>query len=99
MFEVGFNHFFRGRSGDFWGDHIWAAADQRTRGFLLGATAGRTILSGAGLQHQDGSSHLQSAALSDCRAYDPTFAYELAAARFLQHVSQILSDFRLVSVW
>lgn len=60
------------------GDHIWAAADQRTRGFLLGATAGRTTLSGEGLQHQDGSSHLQAATVPNCRAYDPTFAYELA---------------------
>lgn len=60
------------------GDHIWAAADQRARGFLLGATAGRTTLSGEGLQHQDGSSHLQAAAIPNCRAYDPTFAYELA---------------------
>lgn len=60
------------------GDQIWAAADQRTRGFLLGATAGRTTLSGEGLQHQDGSSHLLAASIPNCRAYDPTFAYELA---------------------
>lgn len=60
------------------GDLIWAAADQRTRGFLLGATAGRTTLSGEGLQHQDGSSHLAAAAIPNCRAYDPAFAYELA---------------------
>ncbi|MBY6117171.1 alpha-ketoglutarate dehydrogenase [Mameliella alba] len=60
------------------GDLIWAAADQRARGFLLGATAGRTTLSGEGLQHQDGSSHLSAAAIPNCRAYDPCFAYELA---------------------
>lgn len=60
------------------GDLIWAAADQRARGFLLGATAGRTTLSGEGLQHQDGSSHLSAAAIPNCRAYDPTFACELA---------------------
>ncbi|MBT56754.1 MAG: pyruvate dehydrogenase (acetyl-transferring), homodimeric type [Mameliella sp.] len=60
------------------GDLIWAAADQRARGFLLGATAGRTTLSGEGLQHQDGSSHLWAAAVPNCRAYDPCFAGELA---------------------
>jgi len=60
------------------GDLIWAAADQRARGFLLGATAGRTTLSGEGLQHQDGSSHLAAASIPNCRAYDPTFACELA---------------------
>ncbi|MGR3762019.1 alpha-ketoglutarate dehydrogenase [Roseobacteraceae bacterium NS-SX3] len=60
------------------GDLIWAAADQRARGFLLGATAGRTTLSGEGLQHQDGSSHLWAAAIPNCRAYDPAYAYELA---------------------
>ena len=60
------------------GDLIWAAADQRTRGFLLGATAGRTTLGGEGLQHQDGSSHLVAATVPNCRAYDPAFACELA---------------------
>ncbi|MEO1575811.1 MAG: pyruvate dehydrogenase (acetyl-transferring), homodimeric type, partial [Pseudomonadota bacterium] len=60
------------------GDLIWAAADQRARGFLLGATAGRTTLSGEGLQHQDGSSHVQAALVPNCRAYDPAFAGELA---------------------
>ena len=60
------------------GDLIWAAADQRARGFLLGATAGRTTLGGEGLQHQDGSSHVQFAAVPNCRAYDPAFAYEVA---------------------
>jgi pyruvate dehydrogenase E1 component len=60
------------------GDLIWAAADQRARGFLLGATAGRTTLGGEGLQHQDGSSHVVAASIQNCRAYDPAFAYELA---------------------
>src|SRR2546427_7564691 len=60
------------------GDLIWAAADQRARGFLVGATAGRTTLSGEGLQHQDGSSHVVAATVPNCRAYDPAFAYEFA---------------------
>ena len=60
------------------GDQIWAAADQRVRGFLLGATAGRTTLSGEGLQHQDGSSHLVAATIPNCKAYDPAFAGEMA---------------------
>src|SRR5437870_1966963 len=60
------------------GDLIWAAADQRARGFLIGATAGRTTLSGEGLQHQDGSSQLMAATVPNCRAYDPAFACELA---------------------
>ncbi|BCG65088.1 MAG: pyruvate dehydrogenase E1 component [Methyloprofundus sp.] len=60
------------------GDLIWAAADQRTRGFLLGGTAGRTTLNGEGLQHEDGHSHLMSATVPNCISYDPTFGYELA---------------------
>ncbi|WP_031435273.1 pyruvate dehydrogenase (acetyl-transferring), homodimeric type [Methylomarinum vadi] len=60
------------------GDLIWAAADQRTRGFLLGGTAGRTTLNGEGLQHEDGHSHLIAATVPNCYSYDPTFAYELA---------------------
>ena len=60
------------------GDLLWAAGDSRTRGFLLGATAGRTTLAGEGLQHQDGSSHLAASTVPNCRAYDPCFAYELA---------------------
>ncbi|MEP7056800.1 MAG: pyruvate dehydrogenase (acetyl-transferring), homodimeric type, partial [Caldimonas sp.] len=60
------------------GDLIWAAADQRARGFLIGATAGRTTLGGEGLQHQDGSSHLVAATVPNCRAYDPSHAGELA---------------------
>ena len=60
------------------GDLIWAAADQRARGFLIGATSGRTTLGGEGLQHQDGTSHVAAATIPNCRAYDPAFAYELA---------------------
>ena len=60
------------------GDLIWAAADQRSRGFLLGATSGRTTLGGEGLQHQDGHSHLMASTVPNCVAYDPAFAYELA---------------------
>jgi pyruvate dehydrogenase E1 component len=60
------------------GDLIWAAADSRARGFLIGATAGRTTLSGEGLQHQDGTSHLIASTIASCRAYDPCFAHELA---------------------
>ncbi|MFJ4064417.1 alpha-ketoglutarate dehydrogenase [Pseudomonas sp. NPDC089996] len=60
------------------GDLIWAAADQRARGFLIGATAGRTTLAGEGLQHQDGSSQLVAATVPNCRAYDPAFAAEVA---------------------
>jgi pyruvate dehydrogenase E1 component len=60
------------------GDLIWAAADQRARGFLIGATSGRTTLGGEGLQHQDGSSHLSASTIANCRAYDPAFAGELA---------------------
>jgi pyruvate dehydrogenase E1 component len=60
------------------GDFIWAAGDLQTRGFLLGATAGRTTLAGEGLQHQDGHSQLLATMVPNCRAYDPTYAYELA---------------------
>ncbi|MDA0813950.1 MAG: pyruvate dehydrogenase (acetyl-transferring), homodimeric type, partial [Verrucomicrobia bacterium] len=60
------------------GDLIWAAADSRARGFLIGATSGRTTLSGEGLQHQDGTSHLLASTIPSCRAYDPCYAYELA---------------------
>jgi pyruvate dehydrogenase E1 component len=60
------------------GDLAWAAGDSRARGFLLGATAGRTTLNGEGLQHEDGHSHLMSATIPNCISYDPTFAYELA---------------------
>src|ERR1700735_472979 len=60
------------------GDLSCAAADQRSRGFLIGATAGRTTLGGEGLQHQDGSSHIVAATIPNCRAYDPAFAGELA---------------------
>ncbi len=60
------------------GDLIWAASDMRARGFLIGATAGRTTLEGEGLQHQDGQSLLAASAVPTCRAYDPAFGYEMA---------------------
>jgi pyruvate dehydrogenase E1 component len=60
------------------GDLAWAAGDMQARGFLLGATSGRTTLAGEGLQHQDGHSHLMASTIPNCRAYDPTYAYELA---------------------
>ncbi len=60
------------------GDFIWAAGDSQTRGFLIGATAGRTTLAGEGLQHQDGHSQLVATTVPNCVSYDPTFAYELA---------------------
>ena len=60
------------------GDLAWAAGDSRSRGFLLGATAGRTTLNGEGLQHEDGHSHLLSATIPNCISYDPCFGYELA---------------------
>jgi pyruvate dehydrogenase E1 component len=59
-------------------DLIWAAADQCTRGFLLGATAGRTTLNGEGLQHEDGHSQVFAATVPNCVSYDPTYAYEVA---------------------
>src|SRR6202000_1134207 len=60
------------------GDFIWAAGDMCARGCLVGAPAGRTTLAGEGLQHQDGHSQLVATTIPNCRAYDPTFAYELA---------------------
>ena len=72
-------------------DLIWAGADQRVRGFLLGATSGRTTLGGEGLQHQDGSSHIMAATVPNCRAYDPSFACEVAV--ILNHgMKQMLED-------
>ena len=64
-------------------DLCWAAGDMRARGFLLGATAGRTTLNGEGLQHEDGHSHLISSTVPNCRSYDPAYAYELAV--IIQH--------------
>ena len=61
------------------GDLCWAAGDSQARGFLLGGTSGRTTLAGEGLQHQDGHSHVLFSNVPNCRAYDPTYAYELAA--------------------
>ncbi len=60
------------------GDLAWAAGDSRTRGFLVGGTAGRTTLNGEGLQHEDGHSHVMSSLIPNCVSYDPTFSYELA---------------------
>jgi pyruvate dehydrogenase E1 component len=60
------------------GDLAWAAGDMRSRGFLLGGTAGRTTLNGEGLQHEDGQSHVHSATIPNCISYDPTFGYEVA---------------------
>jgi len=59
-------------------DLAWAAGDSQTRGFLIGATSGRTTLAGEGLQHQDGHSHLLASMIPNCKSYDPTFSYELA---------------------
>src|SRR5208283_1458608 len=61
------------------GDLVWAAADMTARGFLLGGTSGRTTLNGEGLQHQDGNSHILALPVPNLRAYDPAFAYEIAA--------------------
>jgi pyruvate dehydrogenase E1 component len=60
------------------GDLAWAAGDMRSRGFLIGGTAGRTTLNGEGLQHEDGHSHLLSSTVPNCVSYDPTYAYEVA---------------------
>ncbi|MEE4277617.1 MAG: pyruvate dehydrogenase (acetyl-transferring), homodimeric type [Halieaceae bacterium] len=60
------------------GDLVWAAGDSQARGFLIGATSGRTTLNGEGLQHQDGHSHLLASTIPNCISYDPTYAYELA---------------------
>ena len=60
------------------GDLAWAAGDLRARGFVLGATAGRTTLNGEGLQHEDGHSHIMSSLIPNCVSYDPTYSYELA---------------------
>src|SRR5213075_2658282 len=60
------------------GDLAWAFGDMRGRGFMLGATAGRTTLNGEGLQHEDGHSHVLASTIPNLRAYDPAFAYELA---------------------
>jgi len=68
------------------GDSAWQAADMRARGFLLGATAGRTTLNGEGLQHEDGHSMVQAGFIPNCRSYDPTFSYEVAV--ILQHGMQ-----------
>ncbi len=77
------------------GDLAWAAGDMRARGFLVGGTAGRTTLNGEGLQHEDGHSHLMAGTIPNCRAYDPTFSYEIAvilqdgARRMLQEQEDV----------
>ncbi len=73
------------------GDLIWAAGDQRARGFLLGATAGKTTLSGEGLQHQDGTSQFVASTVPNCRSYDPCYAYELAII-FRHGAKRMLED-------
>jgi len=73
-FYVFYSMFGFQRTGDF----MWAAADARVKGFLIGGTAGRTTLAGEGLQHQDGQSHLYALSIPGLRAYDPAYAYELA---------------------
>jgi pyruvate dehydrogenase E1 component len=73
-FFVYYSMFGVQRTGDLW----WAAGDSRARGFLIGATSGRTTLNGEGLQHQDGHSHVWAASIPNCVPYDPTFAHELA---------------------
>jgi len=70
------------------GDLAWAAGDQQARGFLIGATSGRTTLNGEGLQHQDGHSHLLAATVPNCVSYDPTYAYELAV--IIQHGLEVM---------
>ena len=65
------------------GDLAWAAGDMQARGFLLGATSGRTTLNGEGLQHEDGHSHIMSSTIPNCVSYDPTYAHELAV--IIQH--------------
>jgi len=62
------------------GDLAWAAGDQRARGFLLGATAGRTTLNGEGLQHEDGHSHVLASVIPNCVSYDPTYGYEVQSS-------------------
>lgn len=70
------------------GDLCWAAGDLQARGFLIGGTSGRTTLNGEGLQHQDGHSHVLAATIPNLRAYDPTYAYELAV--IIQHGLQVM---------
>ena len=73
------------------GDLIWAAADMRVRGFLLGGTAGRTTLNGEGLQHQDGQSLFHASVIPNMAAYDPAYAYEIAV--IVQHgLKRMITD-------
>lgn len=83
------------------GDLAWAAGDMRARGFLLGATAGRTTLNGEGLQHEDGHSHVLSSTIPNCVSYDPTFAHEVAV--IIQHglkrmVEQQIDEFYYITL-
>ena len=71
------------------GDQIWAFGDARGRGFLMGATAGRTTLAGEGLQHDDGHTHILASTVPNVRGYDPAFAYELAADRPRRHRADV----------
>ncbi|HVA32542.1 MAG TPA: pyruvate dehydrogenase (acetyl-transferring), homodimeric type, partial [Candidatus Baltobacteraceae bacterium] len=73
------------------GDLTWAAGDMRTRGFLLGATSGRTTLNGEGLQHEDGHSQVAASFIPNCRSYDPTYGYELAVI-IADGLRRMLSD-------
>ncbi len=73
------------------GDLIWAAGDSRTRGFLLGATSGRTTLNGEGLQHEDGQSQVAASFIPNCRSFDPTYGYELAVI-IQDGLKRMLSD-------
>jgi len=79
------------------GDLAWAAGDMRCRGFLVGGTAGRTTLNGEGLQHEDGHSHLLAGAIPNCRAYDPTFSYEVAV--ILQDGTRRMLDAQEDAYW
>lgn len=72
------------------GDFIWAAGDMRARGFLIGATAGRTTLEGEGLQHQDGQSLLAASAVPNCKSYDPAYGYEMAV--IIQHGLKVMYE-------
>jgi len=79
------------------GDLVWAAADQRARGFLLGATSGRTTLNGEGLQHQDGSSPVMFATVPNCRVFDPSFASEIAV--LVEHGMRAMLDQQRDEFW
>ncbi len=79
------------------GDIAWQAADMRTRGFLLGGTAGRTTLNGEGLQHQDGHSQVQAGFIPNVRSYDPTFGYEVTV--LIQHGMKAMMEDQVDEYW